>query len=74
MRSEHLTDEGKFKSDKYPDCPEGKVPLSTADPMAQDLLLIYAERRRSVDGQFSDDLTEALRIDGYTGGEYVRSD
>jgi len=25
----HLTPQGKFKSDKYPECPEGKVPLST---------------------------------------------
>lgn len=40
---------GKFKSDKFPECPAGLVPLSTSDPMAQDLLWEYAERRRTKD-------------------------
>ena len=62
--SKHLID-GEFQSDKYPTCPRGKVPLSTADTMAQDLLWEYARRRRSVDAQFSDDLQEALRLKGY---------
>lgn len=60
----HLKD-GKFQSDKYPSCPAGKVPLSTKDPTAQDLLWEYAQRRRSVDAEFSEDLEEALRLDGY---------
>jgi hypothetical protein len=62
----HLID-GRFQSDKYPACPAGKVPLSTKDPMAQDLLFEYAQRRRSVDAEFSDDLEAALRADGYDG-------
>lgn len=61
---EHLI-EGKFQSDKYPECPRGKVPLSTSDPDAQPLLWIYAQRRRIKDPEFSADLEEALRLQGY---------
>jgi hypothetical protein len=61
---EHLID-GEFQSDKYPTTPRGKVPLSTKDPTAQDLLAEYARRRRAVDAAFSDDLKEALRLKGY---------
>lgn len=60
----HLID-GDFQSDKYPSCPLGKVPLSTQDPTAQDLLWIYAQRRRKVDSEFSDDLEQALINHGY---------
>jgi len=59
----HLID-GEFQSDKYV-CPRGKVPLSVKDVTAQDLLWEYAQRRRSVDAEFSDDLEMALRIAGY---------
>lgn len=61
----HLID-GKFQSDKYPTCPAGKVPLSTSDPSAQDLLWSYAQRRRAIDSEFSDDLEKALLLDGFT--------
>lgn len=60
----HLID-GTFKSDKYPSCPLGKVPLSVKDPTAQGLLWEYAQRRRVVDAEFSDDLEQALRNAGY---------
>lgn len=56
---------GKFQSDKYPTCPAGKVPLSTADKSAQDSLWRYAKQRRHIDEEFSDDLEQALRLDGY---------
>lgn len=56
---------GQFQSDKYPECPPGKVPLSVKDPTAQDLLWEYAQRRRSVDAEFADDLETALRAAGY---------
>lgn len=56
---------GKFQSDKYPTTPPGKVPLSVNDPTAQDLLWEYAQRRRTVDSEFSDDLETALRAAGY---------
>ena len=62
---EHLID-GEFQSDKYPETPRGLVPLKPTDPMAQDLLWQYAQRRRSVDPVFADDLEEALRLKGYT--------
>ena len=60
----HLID-GEFQSDKYPTCPRGKVPLSVKDKTAQDLLWEYAQRRRSVDAEFSDDLETALKAAGY---------
>jgi hypothetical protein len=60
----HLVD-GDFQSDKYPTTPRGKVPLSTKDPMAQDLLWTYAQRRREVDAQFSDALETALSNHGF---------
>lgn len=62
----HIID-GEFQSDKYPTCPRGKVPLSIKDPTAQDLLWEYAQRRRAVDAEFSDDLEAALLSKGYDG-------
>lgn len=66
----HLID-GEFQSDKYPTCPRGKVPLSTKDPMAQDLLWEYAQRRRVVDKEFADDLETALRAKGFVSNAVV---
>jgi len=62
---DHINADGKFQSDKYPTCPAGKVPLSTADPMAQDLLWIYAGRRTDIDAGFAVDLMYCLKDDGY---------
>lgn len=56
---------GEFQSDKYPACPPDKVPLSVKDPTAQDLLWEYAQRRRAVDSEFSDDLQSRLLSVGY---------
>jgi len=61
----HIID-GEFQSDKYPTTPRGKVPLSVKDPTAQDLLWEYAQRRRSVDAEFSDDLEQSLITNGYS--------
>lgn len=61
---EHLIN-GEFQSDKYPETPRGLVPLKPTDPMAQDLLWEYAQRRREVDAEFADDLEQALRLKGY---------
>ena len=69
MTHPHLID-GEFQSDKYPTCPRGKVPLSCKDPAAQDLLWEYAQRRRSVDAEFSADLEIALRSAGYVPDGY----
>ena len=65
MMGAHIDREGRFQSDKYPTCPAGKVPLSTRDRTAQDLLWAYAQRRREVDAEFADDLEAALKADGY---------
>lgn len=54
-----------FQSDKYPECPAGKVPLSVKDPTAQDLLWEYAKRRRSVDASFADAVEAALLNAGF---------
>ena len=62
----HIID-GEFQSDKYPDCPRGLIPFKAKDKMAQDLLWEYADRRRSVDPEFADDLQEVLRLNGYDG-------
>lgn len=62
----HINADGLFQSDKYPTCPAGKVPLSVKDKTAQDLLWAYAQRRRKVDAEFSDDLELALESAGYT--------
>jgi len=65
----HINKEGLFQSDKYPSCPAGKVPLSCNDVTAQDLLWEYAQRRRIVDPEFSNDLETALRSAGYVPKE-----
>lgn len=69
----HLID-GEFQSDKYPTTPRGKVPLSCKDPTAQDLLWEYAQRRRSVDAEFSADLETALKLAGYVPASTRRGD
>ena len=67
---EHLIS-GEFQSDKFPETPRGLVPLKPSDPMAQDLLAIYAHRRRGVDSEFSEDLLEALRLKGYNPDQVI---
>jgi hypothetical protein len=69
-RKGHLID-GEFQSDKYPTTPRGKVPLSVNDKTAQDLLWEYAQRRRSVDAEFSADLETVLRNAGYAPAQQV---
>ena len=58
---DHLTVTGTFQSDKYEWCHAGFVPLKITDPMACDLLLEYALRRKEVDVEFTRDLTEAIQ-------------
>lgn len=65
----HINADGDFQSDKYPLCPPGKVPLSVKDPTAQDLLWEYAQRRRKVDTEFSEDLETVLRANGFIPSE-----
>lgn len=70
----HINKDGQFQSDKYPTCPPGKVPLSVKDPMATDLLWQYAQRRRAVDPDFSNDLEFALTAAGYKKDEFIGYD
>ena len=70
MSGEHLVEiDGKIKiqSDKYPGTPPGKVPLSTSDPDARDLLWIYAQRHIERDEDFAQDILTALQNDDYDG-------
>lgn len=55
----------RFKSDKYPSCPPGKVPLSVDDQTAQIFLWEYAQIHRIVDAGFSNDLEVALIAAGF---------
>lgn len=56
---------GQFKSDKYSWSPPGFVPLKLTDRSAHELLWEYAQRRREVDAEFSDDLERSLRAVGF---------
>lgn len=47
------------------------VALSVEDPMAQDLLWEYAQRRRAVDVEFSEDLKSALTAAGFNGPVFL---
>lgn len=49
-----------FKSDKYAWCPPGFLPLKLTDPMAVDLIMLYAVRRLSVDAEFSEAIAEVI--------------
>ncbi len=69
--SEHLTPDGKFKSDKYDWSPPGYLPLSFNDPMAWPVIAEYARARRKVDAEFSDDVFVALRNAGYVMGKVL---
>jgi len=58
---EHINADGQFQSDKYPWCKSGFVPLKLTDPMAFSALWIYADQRKNVDPDFSNDLQQCLR-------------
>ena len=66
-RGDHINADGEFQSDKYPWCKPGFVPLKLADPTAWPVLWEYARARREVDSDFSDDLQDRLRREGYAG-------
>lgn len=74
----HINEEGAFQSDKYPWCKPGFVPLKIGDPMATDLLIEYARRRKSVDEGFTSDLLSVLEHhvvpDAYASDHEVRSE
>ena len=55
----HLTKDGKFKSDKYPWCPEGFIALKFTDPVARIALEVYA--LNTEDKGLADDIERACR-------------
>jgi len=57
--SAHIVD-GEFKSDKYPWCPKGFVPLKLTDKDAEIPLRMYATWHVLKDQEFSDDLRRCL--------------
>lgn len=61
----HLDADGQFRSDKYPWCKPGFVPLKLTDPMAQPVLWAYANARQEVDAEFASDLQVCLAGLGY---------
>jgi len=61
--SPHLTPGGQFKSDKYPWCPPGFVPLKLSDPDARTVLTTYAQLHLHRDFEFSRDLLKAISIE-----------
>ena len=63
-RGDHIVD-NKFQSDKFPETPRGIVPLKVSDPVAQPFLWGFAQAHRAIDPDFSDDLEECLRLEGY---------
>ncbi len=69
-RRPHLTQRGVFKSDKYGWCKAGFLVLKFTDPMAQDLIADYADRRVEIDQEFSEDVMTALDNVGFFSEEY----
>jgi len=59
-QDEHLTEDKVFKSDKYNWCPEGFFPLKLTDTIAQEAILMYAEKTE--DKVLAVDLKEAVRV------------
>ncbi|KKN69390.1 hypothetical protein LCGC14_0441170 [marine sediment metagenome] len=61
MRGHHLTPEGEFQSDKYKDwCPKGYFALKFTDPMAQLVILHYADI--TLDEELAFDLRAAVKV------------
>jgi len=58
--SHHLTEDGQFKSDKYPWCPAGFIALKFTDPLAQKVLLDYADETK--DKELASDIRKALAV------------
>lgn len=58
----HLTPEGLFQSDRYPELPAGKIILSFKDPAARTALLVFAGQ--TLDKELGEDIVAALDNDG----------
>ena len=56
----YLTKDKKFKSDKYDWCPEGFFALKFTDLIAQEAILLYADKTN--DEELAEDLREAIKL------------
>jgi len=57
----HITEEGRFLSDKYPEIGPDKILLSFKDPEAKRALMILAEDYDKKDADLSDDIRTRLK-------------
>lgn len=57
----HLTEDGRFRSDKYDWCPPGFFALKLSDPTAQEAALLYASL--CPDAALADDLVLAVQAE-----------
>ena len=64
---EHLTADGKFKSDKFPWCPEGYVALNVTSSKAWPALRQLAETYYPTDPVFANDLWQATHNAEWSG-------
>jgi hypothetical protein len=55
----HINENGRFQSDKYPELPENKIILSFKDPLAREVLKIYAKKTK--DAELGEDILEAIK-------------
>lgn len=68
MKRPHLTQRGRFRSDKYKWCKPGYLALSFTDVTAHPWIYGYAALRGIIDREFQEDVHTALANAGYTPG------
>ena len=73
MNRPHLTQRGRFRSDKFKWCKAGYLPLSFTDVTAQPWIYGYAALRGIIDREFQEDVHTALKNVGYTPGLLYRT-
>lgn len=63
---EHINNEGKFQSDKYPWSEPGFFPLKFTDPLAQPLIAMYAAQKEVAgEVELANDLRICLKNAGW---------
>ena len=68
----HLTQRGRFRSDKFKWCKPGYLALSFTDKTAQPFIYGYAALRGIVDREFQEDVFTALENAGYKPSRIYR--
>ena len=73
MNRPHLTQRGRFRSDKYKAwCKDGFLALSFTDVTAQPWIYGYAALRGIIDREFQEDVFTALTNVGYKPSRFYR--